>query len=110
MVAARLACRGSWLITRSISFSVLDSSGRCLTGPAEKKISLIGKSQHRGALMKITLDKKVVELKPESPQEAQELDALWKVIIDCNNTNKKLVAIGDYMPGEKEIARFHIED
>jgi hypothetical protein len=75
-----------------------------------KKISLIGKSQHRGALMKITLDKKVVELKPESPQEAQELDALWKVIIDCNNTNKKLVAIGDYMPGEKEIARFHIED
>jgi len=60
--------------------------------------------------MKITLDKKVVELKPESPQEAKDLDTLWKVIIDCNSTNKKLVPIGDYMPGEKELARFHIED
>ena len=60
--------------------------------------------------MKITLDKKVVELKPESPQEAQELDTLWKIIIDCNNTNKKLVPIGEYLPGEKEISRFHIED
>jgi len=76
----------------------------------QKKILFIGKSQHRGALMKITLDKKVVELKPESPQEAEELDTLWKLIIDCNSTNKKLVAIGDYLPGEKEIARFHIED
>ena len=60
--------------------------------------------------MKITLDKTLVELKPESPQEVKELDALWKVIIDCVKTNKKLVPIGEYLPGEKEIARFNIED
>ncbi|MBE0586393.1 MAG: hypothetical protein IH612_21840 [Desulfofustis sp.] len=60
--------------------------------------------------MRITLDKTLVELKPESPQEVKELDALWKVIIDCVKTNKKLVPIGEYLPGEKEIARFNIED
>jgi hypothetical protein len=60
--------------------------------------------------MRITLDKTLVELKPESPQEVKELDALWKVIIDCVKTNKKLVPIGEYLPGEKEVARFNIED
>lgn len=60
--------------------------------------------------MRITLDKTLVELKPESPQEVKELEALWKVIIDCVKTNKKLVPIGEYLPGEKEIARFNIED
>ena len=60
--------------------------------------------------MKITLDKTLVEMKPETPQEVQELDALWKVIIDCVKTNKKLVPIGEYLPGNKEIARFNIED
>ncbi|MEE4314015.1 MAG: hypothetical protein V2J11_05925 [Desulfofustis sp.] len=60
--------------------------------------------------MRITLDKTLVELKPENPQEVKELDALWKVIIDCVKTNKKLVPIGEYLPGEKEIARFNIED
>ncbi len=60
--------------------------------------------------MRITLDKTLVELKPESPQEVKELDALWKVIIDCVKTNKKLVPVGEYLPGEKEIARFNIED
>ena len=59
--------------------------------------------------MKITLDKQLVELKPESPQEVEELDALWKVIIDCLKDNKKLVPIGEFIPGEKEIARFSIE-
>jgi hypothetical protein len=60
--------------------------------------------------MRITLDKTLVELNPESPQEVKELDALWKVIIDCAKTSKKLVPIGEYLPGEKEIARFNIED
>lgn len=60
--------------------------------------------------MRITLDKKLVEVKPENPQEVKELNALWQEIIDCVKTNKKLVPIGEFLPGEKEIARFHIED
>lgn len=60
--------------------------------------------------MKITRDKTLVELTPENPQEAKDLDALWKVIIDCVKSNKKLVPVGEYIPGEKEVARFNIED
>ncbi len=60
--------------------------------------------------MKITRDKTLVELTPETAQEAKDLDALWKVIIDCVKTNKKLVPIGEYIPGQKEVARFNIED
>ena len=60
--------------------------------------------------MKITRDKTLVELTPETEKEAQDLDALWKVIIDCVKTNKKLVPVGEYIPGQKEIARFNIED
>ncbi|MGA7276757.1 MAG: hypothetical protein WBW79_02360 [Desulfocapsaceae bacterium] len=60
--------------------------------------------------MKITRDNTLVELTPETEKEAQDLDALWKVIIDCVKTNKKLVPVGEYIPGQKEVARFNIED
>ena len=60
--------------------------------------------------MKITRDKTLLELTPESPTEAKQLDELWRVIIDCVKSNKKLVPVGEYIPGEKEVARFNIED
>ena len=60
--------------------------------------------------MRITIDNTLVELKPESPEEITELDALWKIIVDCAKFNKKLVPIGEYIPGDTEVARFNIED
>ncbi len=60
--------------------------------------------------MKITRDKTLVELTPENPAEAEQLNELWRVIIDCVKSNKKLVPVGEYIPGEKEVARFNIED
>ncbi len=60
--------------------------------------------------MKITRDNTLVELTPENPQEAKELESLWRVIIDCVKSNKKLVPVGEYIPGQKEVARFNIED
>ena len=60
--------------------------------------------------MKITRDKTLVELTPENPQEVKDLEALWRVVIDCVKSNKKLVPVGEYIPGEKEVARFNIED
>lgn len=60
--------------------------------------------------MRITIENTLVELKPENPQEIKELDALWKIIIDCAKFNKKLVPVGEYLPGETEVARFNIED
>lgn len=60
--------------------------------------------------MKIALDKNLVEFSPENDREKEELDALWKVIVDCMKTNKKLVPIGEYIPGKSELARFALED
>ncbi len=60
--------------------------------------------------MKISRDKTLVELTPETPEEVKDLEALWRVIIDCVKSNKKLVPVGEYIPGQKEIARFNIED
>ena len=59
--------------------------------------------------MKITVDRNVVEIKPENEQETTALDALWKVVIDCYGNNKKIVPIGQFIPGRDSLARFQIE-
>lgn len=60
--------------------------------------------------MKIAIDKNIVEFSPENNQETEDLDALWKIIIDCVKTNKKLVPIGEFIPGQSTLARFTLED
>ena len=60
--------------------------------------------------MRITLDKNLVEFSPENQQEVKELDALWKVVVDCVKSNKKLVPVGKYMPDESKLARFSFEE
>jgi len=59
--------------------------------------------------MKISVDGSVVEVSPENAQEAADLDKLWKVVIDCFGSNKKIVPMGQYVPGVDKLARFHIE-
>jgi hypothetical protein len=59
--------------------------------------------------MKISVDKNVVEITPETEQETASLDILWKVVIDCYGNNKKIVPMGQFVPGFDKLARFHIE-
>jgi hypothetical protein len=59
--------------------------------------------------MKISVDRNVVEISPESKQEEASLDTLWKVIIDCYGNNKKLAPMGQFVPGVDTLARFNIE-
>ena len=59
--------------------------------------------------MKIEVDKNVVEFTPESPQETASLEVLWKVVVDCYGDNKKIVPMGNFVPGHDKVARFHIE-
>ena len=59
--------------------------------------------------MRISVDKNVVEISPESKQETADLDVLWKIIIDCYGNNKKLAPIGQFVPNIDSLARFHIE-
>ncbi len=59
--------------------------------------------------MKLTVDKNVVEFRPDNAQETTELELLWRVIVDCMKYNKKLVPIGEYVPSNVNMARFVIE-
>jgi len=60
--------------------------------------------------MKITLDKNLVEFSPDNDQEVKELNALWRIVVDCVKFNKKLVPVGEFIPGQTKIARFAIEE
>jgi hypothetical protein len=59
--------------------------------------------------MKISVDKNVVEVTPENEQETASLDLLWKIVVDCHGNNKKIVPMGQFVPGHDPLARFHIE-
>ena len=59
--------------------------------------------------MRIAVDRNVVEITPENERETAELETLWRVIVDCQQFNKKLVPIGEYVPQKENLARFTIE-
>jgi hypothetical protein len=59
--------------------------------------------------MKIELDGTLLKMKPENDREKEELNQLWNIIIDCVKENRKLVPVGQYIPGMKEVATFNIE-
>jgi len=46
---------------------------------------------------------------PETDQEKTEMNQLWTILIDCAQYSRKLVPVGEYLPGMKEVAVFHIE-
>jgi len=59
--------------------------------------------------MKIELEGTLIRMIPESEREKEELNQLWTVIIGCVSEGKRLVPVGEYIPGMKEVATFHIE-
>jgi hypothetical protein len=59
--------------------------------------------------MKIELEGSLLKMVPENERERTELNQLWTIIIGCANEGKKLVPVGQYIPGVKEVAVFNIE-
>ena len=59
--------------------------------------------------MKIAVDKNVVEFTTDGPQEAAELEVLWRTLVDCVADNKRMEPIGEYIPAKSNVARFAIE-
>jgi hypothetical protein len=59
--------------------------------------------------MKIELEGTLLKMTPENDREKEELNQLWTIIIDCVKENKKLVPVGQYIRGMKEVATFNIE-
>jgi hypothetical protein len=51
-----------------------------------------------------------VKMVPETEHEKEGLDALWKLVIRCDEDSKVLCPIGSYMPEEDEGASFVIQD
>jgi hypothetical protein len=59
--------------------------------------------------MKIELEGTLIKMIPENEREKNELNQLWVILIDCVKENKKLIPVGQYLPGMKEVATFNIE-
>jgi hypothetical protein len=59
--------------------------------------------------MKIELEGSLIKMIPETDNERMELNQLWTIIIGCVNEGKKLVPVGEYIPGSNEVAVFNIE-
>lgn len=59
--------------------------------------------------MKIELEGTLIRLIPENEREKTELNQLWTIIIGCVSEGKKLVPVGEYLPGIREVAVFNIE-
>jgi hypothetical protein len=60
--------------------------------------------------MRIELDGTLVNMTPENDLERKQINDLWRILIDCVNKTRKLVPVGEYLPGIKEVAVFNIED
>ncbi len=59
--------------------------------------------------MDIRIDKNVVEFSPESEKETKQLEDLWRIIVDCARFSRRMVPIGEYIPVQRNMARFAIE-
>jgi len=59
--------------------------------------------------MRIELEGSLLKMTPENASEKEELNQLWTIIIGCVSEGKKLVPVGEYIPGVKEVAVFNIE-
>jgi hypothetical protein len=59
--------------------------------------------------MKIEIEGTLLKMTPENDREKKELERLWNIVVDCVRDNKKLVPVGQYTPGLKDVANFNIE-
>lgn len=59
--------------------------------------------------MQIELEGSLLKMTPENERERNELNHLWMLVVGCINEGKKLVPVGQYIPGIKEVAVFNIE-
>ena len=59
--------------------------------------------------MKIEMEGTLIKFTPENEREKTELNQLWVIVIGCIDNGKKLVPVGEYLPGIKEVATFNME-
>ena len=65
----------------------------------------------RGCNMKISIESpNRITMIPEADHEKDSLDALWKILIRCDQDSKVLCPIGAYIPSQDQGASFAIQD
>ena len=61
--------------------------------------------------MKISIESPSrIKMIPETEHEKENLDALWKLIVRCDQDSKVLCPIGAYIPTKHDGASFVIQD
>ena len=61
--------------------------------------------------MKISIEgPTTIKMIPEAEHEQESLEALWKLIIRCDQDSKVLCPIGAYIPSQDDGASFVIQD
>ncbi|MFC1585561.1 hypothetical protein ACFL5V_08455 [Fibrobacterota bacterium] len=61
--------------------------------------------------MKISIESpNTVKFIPETGHEAENLDALWKITIRCDEDSKVLCPVGEYIPSKHDGAQFALQD
>ncbi len=61
--------------------------------------------------MKISIESPTrIKMIPESEHEKESLEALWKLVVRCDEDSKVLCPIGAYIPSEDDGASFVIQD
>ena len=61
--------------------------------------------------MKISIESQTrIKMIPEAEHEKENLEALWKLVIRCDEDSKVLCPIGAYIPSEDDGASFVIQD
>ena len=65
----------------------------------------------RNYKMKISIESPTrIKMIPESEHEKESLEALWKLVVRCDEDSKVLCPIGAYIPSEDDGASFVIQD
>ncbi len=68
-------------------------------------------NRSKGVIMKIVMEgPNSVKLIPDGEHEKEALEALWKVVIRCDEDSKVLCPIGAYVPSRDDGAQFAIQD
>ena len=59
--------------------------------------------------MRIELEGTLIRMIPETDSEKEQLNQLWTIVVGCVDDGKKLVPVGQYIPGTTEVATFNME-
>ncbi len=59
--------------------------------------------------MKIDIEGSIIKLIPENKEEIGELNKLWQLLARCEESNRKLLPLGHFIPETTPYIQFYVE-